>query len=970
MPGIVKVKVIECQDLPVMDRASELTDAFVELRIGNVVYKTDVCRKSLNPQWDSEWFKFEVDDEELQEEYLQVKVLDYDVYSSHDAIGKVNISLNLLVRQDGSNGLHGLFPIYDTLHGIRGYIRLKVRIQLFSDANKYRQTSCGIQFFSAHSVPSGYIIASIQGFVDELIVNNDPEYQWIDKIRTPRASNEARIRLFTNLSGEMKRKIGLKVLEAGGNAVIGYEQHIDLEGEMGVVIRAIGTSVTLVHEQNDTPRRLTYQRSFDPESRSKEISHVDSRSRQLSVSSDNEVLVEGSEMKTILQKTKSSIDEMVFPFYTIKKTPPGFIQRIGGMVSSLSVKLLNKVNSEEVDTRDSWWKELRTEIRSNAKTFGCNAVIGYSEYSTICDDLAVLTAYGTAATLQLSDDRHEGDFYCSLEPLEEENLHNVQSVDGILIFNEKLLQARKIQRQNEFDSSSVISSSQPSLPSCNICHVPYNDADFILPVTLSRCLLCKQDKVPDVILSTIELPEDLPIIGSGCMIQARVIRCKKKDKEESNAENVGQILPFIEFDLHQQMINKLKLKGMNAIFGLTTCLTMAEQTIIGVMTGTAVYISALPLPKMFSFTDTKINEKSFDTKKKSTESKQHHSFKELNTNSDQSVNSSLKTGKSAITSDGKELSFMELDDLNDMDLLPLFSDPLPQEGFNIFSTQATPGQSLFDDHKQLLTVFKRVKIPLQDDSFKLSQWLASVFDNLIMGVCLKVRSFIPCSLINTSFYLGIDDDEYFHIMLTTFVVGNVEMENKPKAVETKQSPESGHIWTEETLVCDDLIKEAGMCESSSRMKKSFQPHVTVCTLDYIPNMSVTSYLGNVNIFLIRESTCVKEEGGLGLFMQQFMNEIHTIVRAYVVSLNGNAIMSFNVNEIMLSFNPPKNQAQILVNVTGDAACVKEIDPTEILHMNSYSPSSDISSSPTTPSAPEIIEEIKYKLDRAVYGTNV
>lgn len=40
-------------------------------------------------------------------------------------------------------------------------------------------------------------------------------------IRTPRASNEARQRLFSKLSGELQRKIGLKVLEVEGNAVIG-----------------------------------------------------------------------------------------------------------------------------------------------------------------------------------------------------------------------------------------------------------------------------------------------------------------------------------------------------------------------------------------------------------------------------------------------------------------------------------------------------------------------------------------------------------------------------------------------------------------------------------------------------------------------------------------------------------------------------------------------------------------------------
>jgi hypothetical protein len=53
-------------------------------------------------------------------------------------------------------------------------------------------------------------------------MNDDPEYQWIDKIRTPRASNEARQTLFLKLSGIIQRKIGLKALELGGNAVLGW----------------------------------------------------------------------------------------------------------------------------------------------------------------------------------------------------------------------------------------------------------------------------------------------------------------------------------------------------------------------------------------------------------------------------------------------------------------------------------------------------------------------------------------------------------------------------------------------------------------------------------------------------------------------------------------------------------------------------------------------------------------------------
>ena len=54
------------------------------------------------------------------------------------------------------------------------------------------------------SIPKCYRAVIIHGFVEELVVNEDPEYQWIDRIRTPRASNEARQRLISLMSGIWK----------------------------------------------------------------------------------------------------------------------------------------------------------------------------------------------------------------------------------------------------------------------------------------------------------------------------------------------------------------------------------------------------------------------------------------------------------------------------------------------------------------------------------------------------------------------------------------------------------------------------------------------------------------------------------------------------------------------------------------------------------------------------------------------
>lgn len=63
-----------------MDKSNLTTDAFVEVKLGNITYKTDVKRKSLNPVFNSNWFRFEIDDMEIQDELLHIRVMDYDTY--------------------------------------------------------------------------------------------------------------------------------------------------------------------------------------------------------------------------------------------------------------------------------------------------------------------------------------------------------------------------------------------------------------------------------------------------------------------------------------------------------------------------------------------------------------------------------------------------------------------------------------------------------------------------------------------------------------------------------------------------------------------------------------------------------------------------------------------------------------------------------------------------------------------------
>ena len=60
---------------------------------------------------------------------------------------------------------------------------------------------CMCVWSAASGLPHGYQIEALHGFIEELVVNDDPEHQWIDKIRSMRASNEARQMQFSKLSG-------------------------------------------------------------------------------------------------------------------------------------------------------------------------------------------------------------------------------------------------------------------------------------------------------------------------------------------------------------------------------------------------------------------------------------------------------------------------------------------------------------------------------------------------------------------------------------------------------------------------------------------------------------------------------------------------------------------------------------------------------------------------------------------------
>jgi hypothetical protein len=91
--------------------------------------------------------------------------------------------------------IQGWFPLYDTMKGMRGSLKVAIKLQFIGNANPFRDSSAGIQFFTASSLAQdAFIIEEILGFVVDLVVEDDAESSWQDYFRkASKASNDNRL---------------------------------------------------------------------------------------------------------------------------------------------------------------------------------------------------------------------------------------------------------------------------------------------------------------------------------------------------------------------------------------------------------------------------------------------------------------------------------------------------------------------------------------------------------------------------------------------------------------------------------------------------------------------------------------------------------------------------------------------------------------------------------------------------------
>ncbi len=513
MPSTIKIRVYGARDLPVMDQSTGLADPFVTIKFGDTKkQETFIAKKTLNPVW-QQTFRIDVaDDNVLQDEPVVFRVFDKDLVTSDDSIGVVIVDLNSLLMNPNPNlptintntaalakppssaaaapgtgasttttslipafgtgtipltghpqsntdttKISGWFPIYDTLHGIRGQLRLSIRLQFFGDVNPFKDSAAGMyrercfcpHFISSHhfvvrvwcgvkGIPcyqvsslEGYQIVDILGFVDELVLEFDPEYSYLDSFRSSRTSNETRQKLFYNLTSRVRRAVARKAIELGGNAVLGYRQLFDLEGESGITARAYGTAVRIVplHDSAHSPSAGAGGGADTPTTRhtgghagstnyyrhhpleflggvnlsadgtatgSGGASGGAAQAQSTPTRGGNELVDEkgvpiasaGAAPQPIAGPTATAWNKRDVHLLTLTEFPVTVQLTCGGLVSTSAIKLLEgSYDKGAAEVRDTWWREIRQEIKNHARALRCNLVIGYSEVTTIYEGM-------------------------------------------------------------------------------------------------------------------------------------------------------------------------------------------------------------------------------------------------------------------------------------------------------------------------------------------------------------------------------------------------------------------------------------------------------------------------------------------------------------------------------------------------------------------------------------------------------
>ncbi|MES1914968.1 MAG: hypothetical protein MHM6MM_006983, partial [Cercozoa sp. M6MM] len=269
------------------------------------------------------------------------------------------------------------------------------------------------------------------------------------------------------------------------------------------------------------------------------------------------------------------------PLLSLNAPPPGFAMHVCGLVSTCTVKLLSQAGREDTHTRQSWWREVRNEVQSHARVLGATHVLGYSEHLAVCDETGVLSGRGTAVRLRRCVRRQ---LQLLSVPYEEDAIPSLSLPSPAL---------RSLSAQSPHEESDTHNTP------CASTHVPVAEHTRHLREHLPVCRACRQERVPELLLTTLEPPAELPSLIPAHVLTVRVVRRQRRHRSgEQLARHVGDTLPFVELELQRRLALKLRLLGANAACAIRSSLaiTRGGKLVVASLSGTALLLPNLPLP--------------------------------------------------------------------------------------------------------------------------------------------------------------------------------------------------------------------------------------------------------------------------------------------------------------------------------------------------------------------------------------
>ncbi|PJF17466.1 hypothetical protein PSACC_02716 [Paramicrosporidium saccamoebae] len=849
MPCILKVHVEAARGLPAMDSTSEVADAYVEIRFSDSLQRTSVCRKTLNPVW-REDFRFEVpDDTLLQDAPLELKVFDFDAITADDSVGMVTVDLNPLVSLEGPSQMAGWFPIYDTIRGARGELWVQNAI--------------------------------IVGLVDEVITEIDPDYHWSDSFRTSRSSNEASQRILSQMSCRLRRQMGRKALEMGGNSILAYSQWIDIEPySQTITFRGLGTAAIMQQSEQDSDSKDAMDEEIPLKLHSKGIELA-----------------------------------------TISKLPPGCISGIGGVVSAKSVKLLSdETDYSDAITRDRWLSELRDEIRLHARNLGCNIVLGYRENISIHEDLYILAAEGTACRIrgremrrhQLRDDRSSED-----ETLVSEKAERVKRVVKRL----KECAFCHLPRRKAIQRTVMANSS-----TCNICR------KMLVP----EMLLATTELTSDV-----EVFRDQRLVES---FVCRPLR-RKKDGEPTAATvslNLPfveyDLYRQLQFKLRYYGFNAVFGLRYQILASDTMIVALASGT--GACLAALPEPQALQISRNIDIRDAEDEQIfSFQERVAKASSSTYDIIHEMYSDRFQSTSSesssdaedSPSSSSSSSSSEGDlsdDQSVVQIDDEADEDLLLTLVEPNISTAVlaGTLDTQPSVDPSLspcssLHQISHFVCQFRRVNIAKENHhpNSALSTQFSRHYEEMIAQLdgLFTGTPRIHCIRHQLNLVRSVE----LQIVTIATVFGTV---NVPVASSKDLLEPITFDWAEQDVISSDSDDEDAVpTRPGTDTSPTVVPPASISftTGTHTPSSVLVDNCGTIAVQLFKEIYSHESAGGFPGFVNSTISDAFSITRAYAASLGGNAVtaVAFKPAAFYENF---KNQMHVVMSLTADVVEVE------------------------------------------------